>query len=393
MKELHRVKHFFDGQEYYSNYEMLLEDGIIQSLGKIGSLNIDDNIKIIDHGDKFMMPGIIDTHIHFFSDPEVPTFGDYFAKHSTTKKVSMAINNATLALRLGITSARDVASPSTMGIELRDCIKEGLVKGPDLYVSGRAICVTKGHGWQMGIESDGVEEVRKTVRTLIADNVDLIKVMMTCGLSASGPEMDPPAYNFDEIQTIVQEANKRSLKVAVHAQGVTAIKYSIDAGVSSIEHGVLLTEPLMEQMISKGVYYVPTFSAPHYGVEEGLKKDPHRPSHKRTQSIIKNHNEAFKKAHEKGVKIAMGSDTGTPYNRFETILQEIIFMAERGMSNKEALISSTKNAADLIGILQTTGTLETMKFADFLIIEGNPLESIDDINNTKSVYKKGILQF
>lgn len=173
-----------------------------------------------------------------------------------------------------------------MCVELRDSIKTGWVKDPNIYTSGRAICVTKGHGWEMGIESDGVEEARKAVRQLLADKVDMIKVMMTCGLSASGPEMDPPAYNFDEILTAVQEANKRSFKVAVHAQGVTAIQYSIDAGVASIEHGVLLTEPLMDQMLEKGVYYVPTFSAPHFGVEEGLKKDPYRSSHKRTQSII-----------------------------------------------------------------------------------------------------------
>lgn len=110
---LHRAKHFFDGQEHYEDYEMLVDQGKIIAVGKKGSLSVDSSTEIRDHGDRFIMPGIIDCHIHFFSDAEVATFGDYFKKHSDGKKMCLAVYQADEALRLGITSARDVASPGT----------------------------------------------------------------------------------------------------------------------------------------------------------------------------------------------------------------------------------------------------------------------------------------
>lgn len=366
------------------NTSFTVEDGRIIEIG--------DNLKAdkeIDLDGKYIMPGLINSHVHITMEP----IGDPFVlimNESDAKAAIRGVKNLKKQLKSGTTYFRDLGASNGVDIDLRNAVNEGLIEGAEFKCAGSVVTMTGGHGWPIGREADGVDETRKAAREQLKKGSDLVKIMATGGVMTTGVEPGSPQLSMEEMKAAVEEAHKAGKKTASHAQGTQGIKNAILAGIDSIEHGLILDEEAVDMMYENNTYLVPTLVAPYVivekGVEAGIKKD----SYEKAVSIMESHIKSFKMSYEKGVKIAMGTDAGTPFNTHDMAWMELKLMIEYGMKPMDAIVSSTRNSAELLDILDDYGTIEKGKFADFLILDENPLENIETLSKINTVYKKGV---
>lgn len=380
----------FDGRKEINNAVMLIDSDKIIAVGTSADIEIPKDATLVDVSNKTMIPGLIDCHIHIFMGAH-RKYEHYMANGITDMEYGcIAVNNMRHLLKNGVTYVRDLGSQGQMIYALKGLLKEGVVVGPDFKVSGEALSITGGHGYWMSKECDGVDAYTKAVRESILEGCDQIKLMVTGGFDTPGKETAPCEMEYQEIEAAVREAHKKSRKVAVHAHGYTGLKYCIEAGVDSIEHGVYLDEELLIKMREKNIFLVPTLSAPHFAVKNALEQDPTNKGILESAKIIDRHNDAVKLAYKLGIKIAMGSDNGVTGNYFEDALSEIILLSKLGIPNLCLLKMATYHGAELLDIGDTHGSLESGKYADFIILDQNPLENIENIYSDKVVYKNGV---
>jgi imidazolonepropionase-like amidohydrolase len=331
--------------------------------------------EVIDIDGRTLMPGLIDCHVHliFRGDP------DEVAKVPTTATPVWAWNaaeNAARTIAAGVTTVRDLGTIDVVSLLLRDAVAAGRMPGPRIRAAGAALCMTGGHGWWIGRQADGADEMRKAVREQLRAGADCIKLIATGGVMTPGVDPRSPQLTEEELRAGVDEAHKAFRRVAAHAQATAGIKNALRAGVDSIEHGIYLDDEALEEMRARGTFLVPTLVAPEnisaFGVAAGVpaymveKSDQARDAHR----------ESFRRALRAGVRIAMGTDAGTPFNRHGANAQELGLMVDCGMSPLDALVAATSNAADLLDLLDETGTVEPGKSADLLILDGDPLADI-----------------
>src|SRR5699024_9586352 len=238
--------------------------------------------------------------------------------------------------------------------------------------------------------ADGALEVRKKTREILRAGADVIKVMATGGVSTPTDHPRFTQYSLEELKVIVEEAEFRNgVKVMAHAQGAHGIKQCLDAGIHSIEHGIYLTDEIIEQMKEQGTYLVPTLLAPISVIEFAEELGVSAVGLKKSKEVLEDHIESFKKAHKAGVKIAMGTDAGV--FKHGTNLREIELMVEYGMTPMEAIVASTKVAAECMQ-LENVGQIKEGYLADFILVDKNPLEdigSLKDNDNILIVAKEG----
>lgn len=370
------------------NSYFVVEDKRITKVGKVEDLQATDNMEVVDLTRKYVMPGLINAHVHITLEPVGDPFG-LINRESTAKTAVRGVVNLKKHLQAGTTFFRDLGAPAGIDFALRDAVNEGLIEGPQFLAAGKCISMTGGHGWSIGREADGVDEVRKAAREQLKAGADLLKIMATGGVTTPGVEPGSPQLTLEEMKAAVEEAHKAGKKTASHAQGTQGIKNAILAGIDSIEHGIFLDDETIELMLEHDVYLVPTLVAPYFIVEYGIEAGIPQYAVDKSKAVMDAHAESFTKAYKAGVKIAMGTDAGTPFNFHDGAPHELKLMVQAGMSPMDALVSSTKAGADLLGILDDYGTLEEGKFADFLVLNENPLDNLDTLFNLHSVYKLG----
>ena len=369
--------------------DLLIDGGDILGLGH--NISCED-AKVVDVSGKTIMPGMINAHVHItFASRTADTFGT-LDKQSDASLALISQNNLLEHLRSGVTYFRDMGAPNHIDIDLRNARTQGIVQGPEFQCAGKVITMTGGHAWKMGRECDGCREVRKATREQIRAGADLIKIVATGGVITQGVEPGAPQLTYEEIRVAVEEAHKAGKKTASHAQGSTGILNAVRAGIDSIEHGIYLTDEIIELMIEKGTYLVPTLMAPYAICKEGIAAGIPPAIVAKSNSVIDDHLASLKRAYEAGVKIAMGTDSGTPFNHHSDSYYELKLMIDNGMTPMDAICSTTKNAADLMGILDRYGTLEVGKAADFLVLGADPLADITALHHSlEQVYKLGEL--
>lgn len=381
---------FIGDGRFLENASVFIRDEKIVKVSK-DLRNFPRNVKIISFKDCTLMPGLIDCHTHISLDSSIEPF-------VTSKQGSLPIRalkvaqNAKKTLFSGVTTIRDMGGVDGIDLEIRNAIRLGLIPGPRILASGKMICITGGHGWYIGREADGPEEIVKAVREQIKSGADLIKFMVTGGAMTTGS--DPGAIQMaeNELRAGIIEAHKASKKTAAHAKGDQGIVNAIKAGIDSIEHGTVLTEESISLMIKKNIPVIFTLSAlfniENNGIKAGLSKSllakalKYKP--KRQESI--------QMAQHAGVMIAMGTDAGTPFNLHGDNPRELVRLVEVGYSPEQALISATGIAAKMLGLDHCLGTIEEGKIADLIILQGNPLEDITLFNTNhylKLVLKEG----
>lgn len=372
-----------------------VRDGYVQP----GQVSGTANARVVDLTDDFVMAGLIDSHTHLLGQQE-PNRREIAVTRTTEFSTLMGYQFGMRTLRAGFTTVRNVGASRNAIFALRDAINQGLIMGPRIRASGQGITPTGGHGDGGGFRDDvfphphsgvcdGVVECRKAVRTQIKYGADHIKYVATGGvlsMTATGTEQQ----FTDETQVaLIQAAHAMGRKVAAHAHGKTGMMAALRAGVDSIEHGSYLDEEVADLFVATGAYLVPTLIAGHT-VERIATERPDfytpevRQKALEVGPIMRN---ALRIAHERGVKIAFGTDAGV--NDHGTNPYEAVLMHEAGMPERDILISATVNAADLIGITDITGTIEAGKDADIVAYSGSPLEDISALLYPSFVMARG----
>ena len=381
------------------NSSIVIENKVITSINS-GYISITKADTLIDLRGKTLMPGFMDMHVHFG--------GEYQSKAKRPIKVEketeaiLATAHAFTTLKAGFTTVRQVGDSGLVAISLRDAINSGYVKGPRIFTSGKSIATTGGHAdptngrssheYEYPVAEDGVingpYDAYTAVRQRYKDGADGIKLTVTGGVLSVAKSGDNPQFTFEEVDAVVKAAKDYGMWVAVHAHGAQGMKRAVLAGVDSVEHGTFMTDEVMDLMIERGTYYVPTISAGEF-VAEKSKIDNYFPEIVRPKaaSVGPQIGATFNKAYNKGVKIAFGTDAGVqPHG---TNWMEFVFMVQYGMPNIEAIQSSTIETARFLDIDDKLGSIEVGKIADLVAVNGNPLKDIKVMEFVDFVMKDG----
>ncbi|MDD4803264.1 MAG: amidohydrolase family protein [Syntrophomonas sp.] len=378
---------------------ILIEDKKIKQISE----NIkEDGMLIIDGTDKVVMPGMIDCHIHIDLGGEID-FAQTMIEEPTLMFVLRATERMSKYLPAGFTTVRINGGMDNLATSLRDAIKIGIISGPRVVAAGEYLSITSGHGeffnsWVHIKENmtkfvDGPEEIRKAIREQVLNKVDVIKFFSTGGACDPNSNINAQEFADDELEMIMKEARRAFKRTSTHAHGTVGIKSAVKAGVDSVEHASILDEECVHLMKEKGTFMVPTLKA-SYKIIENKDKLPAYVIEK-TNALVENCKNSVRMAYKAGVNIAMGTDTGTPFSYHGENALEFELMVKCGMSNMDAIISGTRKAADNLGIGDITGTIEEGKFADLLLINGNPLQDIkvlQDKSKIEIVIKEGNIE-
>jgi imidazolonepropionase-like amidohydrolase len=368
---------------------VLVEDGRIKGVGERARFGrLERSVDVIDAGRQTVMPGMINLHSHLDFDCGADVLTSTLLMAEQTS-VLLAVDNARRALAAGVTTVRDLGNKYGVSIALRDAIARGWVSGPRILSAGKVVCMTGGHGWFFGDESDGPDEIRKHVRQNLKRGADWIKVIATGGVLSPGVEIGSSQLDPDELEMAVREAHKAGRRVAAHAIGNGGIKNALRAGVDTIEHGCYLDDEAIALFKKTQAVFVPTLCAPHFLLANADKLPEY--AARKTRELYDAHRESFKRALRKGVKIAAGTDAGTPFNYQELFATELELMVALGMDAEAALEAATADAAVAAGVERETGSLEEGKSADLIMLEGDPRKDISAAKRVRGVMMRGVM--
>ena len=359
----------------------------------------EEKSELIDLTGLTVLPGLIDTHTHLCDNSHMDEGFDHWAYPAATFGIAGTVN-ARLTLEAGFTTVRDVSGPFYCDVALRDAIKRGWIEGPRMLVTGQMVTMTGGHGqwgnWiapqhqvrtQAHAIADGVDEVRKAVRTHIRSGVDWIKVAATGGFGTSGSIPGAASYTGEELAAAVEEGRKQGIKVAAHAHGTEGIKNAITAGVASIEHGTMLDAEALEMMKEKGVFLVMDLKAAHFDLMERNRDYSDKQLDAGNEEEWKRYLAQFTKAHASGVQLAFGTDAGIyPHGQNA---EQFELMVEAGLTPLEAIRSATVVAAKLLDLEERVGQLKPGAWADLIAVEGDPLQGVSVLQKVDFVMKEG----
>jgi imidazolonepropionase-like amidohydrolase len=382
---------------------LIIRAGKIEAV-RDGFVEPEAGAKVVDLRDQFVLPGLIDSHVHIFSDDDKVRSRMEFPNRDIEDNMVIGIDNARRTLEAGFTTIRDLGSDIRSVTALRDGINGGLITGPTIVAAGRAIAVTSGHGdgsnnlnrdlaevaHQHGENvCNGAEDCRRAVRSQISQGADVIKFTATGGvLSNVAGGLGAQMFD-DEMKAVVETAHMFGRKVAAHAHGTDGIAGALNAGVDSIEHGTFGT-PQTDALFKKtGAYFVPTMLAPKTALDQARAGARSRNSLEKAEIAAKAAMENHKRAIASGVKIAFGTDTGVSAHGDNG--KEFALMVSVGMSPAEAIKSATVNAADLLGRSASIGTLEAGKDADIIAVAKSPLSDVTELERPTFVMHRGVL--
>lgn len=398
MQTLVRAKRVIDGTgaEPIEKGAILVSGNIIEEVNQQSELRAGDGIEILDAGNRTVIPGLIDCHAHLCPGYRIWTY-DKYVPQEITKSVLRGVSNAERCVRSGVLTARDAGCAHTGIFQMRCAINSGQIRGPRLHAAGPPITTTGGHDWNQGREVDGPHEARSAARDLLGHwNADCLKFAVTSVFASYDLQMTP-----DELAAGVEEARKRSKRTLAHCGSSEGAIMCVKACVDSIEHGYLLDNAALSAMKEAGTFYVPTlywsWVVATKGKEVGLSGTFPVEQVKET---LDSHREAFQKAYRMGVNIATGTDLGfeeverLPFGRLgDGLISEMKLMIEYGMTPLDAIKAATCMSARNLGIENSVGTLEKGKLADLVIVDGNPLEEVDDLRRVWRVMKEGQIVF
>ncbi|MGB2963903.1 MAG: amidohydrolase family protein [Anaerolineales bacterium] len=380
---------------------VLVDNGVIKAVGSRESIVIEDNIPEIDVGGHFILPGLIDVHVHIVGVGS-PELLDNIVE-SNYLQAMRTVGEAGKLLEYGFTTIRSAGS--RYDIYLKRAIEEGTVIGPRILTCGLALGRSRGHGDYIRRDMyefpedfvkdnlpkaqlvDGVEEVRKAVRQLIGQNVDHIKFWATGGGAWEKERATDMHFTRAEMEVIMEEAGMVGLPVMCHAESVESVKIAVDLGVRSIEHadddnGYELDDETCMKMVEKNIFLTPTLAIFFFDLEED-------------EDILPSWVRSLKRAKKHGVKILLGTDTWadsvTPYGKFN--ISEIKLLVDvLEMTPLEAITAATKHGAEACGVGDKIGTVEKGKLADLLVVKKDPVSNIEvllDKDNVRYVIKDG----
>ena len=377
----------FDGHTIKKKAGVLVSDGTIAWVGSHARAPREARrADRIEGSGKTLSPGLIDCHVHLCFDGSADFAGEA-AELTEARAVIKAVRNLRRHLEHGVTTVRDLGGPSAFACEVARAVDEGIVEGPRVVASGQAITITGGHGRGLfALEADGPDGVRAAVRTQLRAGARSIKVIATGGVLTPGIAVDFTAFTPEELVAAVDEAHKWDRPIAAHAHGRTGLTNAVTAGVDSIEHGSQVSAETARTMKERGTFHVPTITAlrqivehpdevPGYAVEKG-------------KQMARWAEESFRRTRRAGVRIACGTDAGTPFNPHGSAPLEMVRMVEWGLGPLAAMRAATSNAAALLR-QDDIGAVVEGKVADLVLFEGNPADDIELVLKPSVVIRAG----
>jgi len=366
---------FVGNGEYLENVTVLIEGKFIRKIVK-GAAKLPKGSRKLEVRGCTIVPGLIDCHTHICLDGSNDPFGNS-QRDAFALRVLQAAENAKKTLMAGVTTIRDMGGVDGIDLEIRNAIKSSLIVGPRILASNRLICMTGGHGWTIGREVDGVDEMRKAVREQVKKGADVIKFIATGGVLTPGSDPGAPQLTREELQAGVEEAHRAGKKTAAHAKGTQGIINALRSGIDSIEHGTILNEEAVSLMVENQVPINFTLSA-MYGIEfRGVRGGMSKSLVEKALATKPSRQKSIDMVREAGVRITMGTDAGTPFNVHGENARELELLTGVGYSPEEALIAATSSSAEALGLAGQIGTIERGKLADLLVVQGYPLEKVE----------------
>lgn len=382
---------------------VVVEGNKITRVCSAEALQLPADARVIDVPDGTILPGLIEQHCHIGNSGK-PSSLAFYCTNPYEETVYM-LEELEELLNAGYTAIRDVGGTVNF---LKRAWKDGKLKSPRIFASGRLISDTGGHGDELQslplalsktslsgvLIADGVDECRKGARLLFREKADFLKICTTGGVMSEGDHPASANFTVAEIRTFVEEAELKGTYVATHAEGAKGIYQALIAGVKSIEHGTFLDERSLELMVKNGAWLVPTLSTMYLLTRNKARLAPW--TREKVDGIYEQHCRAAQMAHAAGVKIGAGTDfiydrSMMPYGKNA---MELSLLTDIGLSPMEALMAATKTGAELILRGEELGTVEAGKLADLIVVRGNPLEDLallQDAHNILYVMLDGAL--
>jgi imidazolonepropionase-like amidohydrolase len=369
-------------------HSILVEEGKVKSVGPAAQFEGFSGT-LFDTTGCTVLPGLIDCHVHlvYGGEPNPRPILEELSDGAVTLK---ALRNAQVTLRGGVTAVRDCGGKDYLEFAVRDAIQRGTFVGPTIRAVGRMICMTGGHGNHIARVADGADDVVRAVREQIHAGCDQIKIMATGGVMTPGVNPEDAHYSAEEMAAGIAEGLRFHRKCASHAQGAEGILNAVRGGVASIEHGIFMTDECIQEMLARQTALVPTLAAlnnilgnAQNGIPAYVVDKAHR--------VAERHRDSIRRFHRAGGRIAMGTDAGTPYNLHGHNAMELEYMVEVGIPAQDAILSATRNAADLLE-LPEQGRIQPGADADLVVVNGNPVQDITLVSrrdNHKAVFKSG----
>lgn len=344
----------------------------------------------IDLSGATLLPGLINCHVHLCLGAEADPVRILLGEPPALTALK-ALRRARETVEAGVTTVRDLGGREYVELAVRRAIAEGLFTGPRILAAGRPVCMTGGHGNFLGREADGPDDTRKAVREQLKAGADVIKLIATGGVMTAGVEPGSPQLTLEEMRAAVEEAVKAGRRTAAHAQGAAGIADAVEAGITTIEHGIFLTDEIIAAMKRKSVFLVPTLAAPAAISAGGLAAGIPEFMVRKSDAVIPAHVASFQRARQSGVRIAAGADSGTPLNHHGSLLPELELMVKYGMPPLEAIRSATSVAAEALGLGGETGRVAEGYAADLLAVAGQPAERIGALADVRLVLARGAI--
>lgn len=373
---------------------VLVEDEYLLEVGPASEVSIPNQARRVDLSGKHVIPGLVDAHIHLDLHGMTDTYHENLVEDKLrTIRATIEMGNT---VRAGITTVRNAGSVNYIDVAVKRAVDEGLVEGPRILASGKIICMmTAGNEYFKGLyrEADGVDENRRAAREQLKQGADCLKVMATGAIMNPGGVPGAPHLNVEEIRAVVEEGAKMGKHTAAHAHGAEGIKNAVRAGVRSIEHGTLADEEALHMMAQRGVFLISTLCSNFWMVKAGSNNSIPQFMSQKAREISDIRRRNLQRAARMGVKIAMGTDAGTPYNFHGRNAMELTQLVEQNiMTPMQAITAATRTAAEAIDRLDCIGTLQRGKCADLLVLDRDPLQDIrclQEARHIHSVWKEG----
>ena len=380
------------GRDPVQNAVVVWEGDRLVAAGSRREVSVPDGAQVIEGDDLTLLPGLMDMHVHLAMQTGMDLLRIMMTPRSFT--LMHAIPHSQATLQAGFTTVRD-AGGTPVGVRM--AVDKGFFSGPRMHLSVAILSQTGGHAdpympcsCEMPIDStldipygriDGVDEMRRKVREVLRAGADCIKLCTSGGVLSPGDLPDTPQFTVEEIAAAVYEAGVHGKHVLAHAMSAQGIKNALRGGVRSIEHGCLLDEEGISMMREKNAYLVPTLVAPR-DIAAIAARNPHQiPAEMvaKAERVAAVHMQAFRAAVAAGVHVALGTDAAV--GEHGTNARELALMVEGGMTPMQAIVATTKSAAECTRIAHLTGTLEVGKRADVLGVDGDPLADVGILQN------------
>ena len=375
--------------EFTENAVMVFDDDRIAAVGEKDRVLLPEDAKHYDLTGKFVIPGLIDAHIHMDMHGMADTYHESLVEDKL--RTIRAAREMANTVRSGITTVRNAGSSNYIDIAVKKAVETGLIVGPRILSSGRIICMlAAGNEYFRGLyrEADGVDENRRAAREQLKEGADVLKVMATGAIM--NPEGIPGAaqLDIDEMRAVVNEGEKAGKHTAAHAHGARGIKNAVRAGVRTIEHATLADDDALKMMADSGVFLTSTVSS-NFWMLNHAKENSQIPRFmsEKAGDVARIREENLHRALSFGVKVVMGTDAGTPYNFHGRNAMEIVQYVKIGlMDETNAIIAATRGTAEAIAMADRIGTLAPGKYADCVVLKQNPLKNIKCLASLDDIF-------